>query len=232
MIDLDDTIVAVSTASGVGRRGIVRLSGPHAFSLLQAMCSVDGLADLPPYSRLAAELTLADGTRLPADLYLMRAPRSYTREDVAEIHTFGSPVLLEMVVDDLLARGARMAQAGEFTRRAFLNGRIDLAQAEAVLQVIRSRTDSELRLALRQLDGRFSRQITQVRERLVEICSLAEVAIDFSDQDIEIVDASALARAIDEARSMIVHLAEQAGQRTVGRPGIARRGGGPSAAPE
>jgi len=245
MIELDDTIVAVSTASGAGRRGIVRLSGPQAFALVQAMCMPGGvgcapacsagrvpaaqdtagaeraLADLPPYTRCRRTLGLPGAVCVPAELYLMRAPASYTREDIVEIHTFGSPVLLEMLVEDLAARGARLAEPGEFTRRAFLNGRIDLAQAEGVLQVIRSRTDSELRLALRQLDGRFSQQVGQARDRLVEVCSLAELAIDFSDQDIEIAENAALARAIAHVSEMLAGLASHALRHAGGRPGIA-----------
>jgi len=217
----DDTIIAVSTASGIARRAIVRLSGPDAFRLVQeSLPAWIDLAAQPPYSRLVSELRLADGTLLPADLYLMRGPRSYTREDVAEIHTFGSPVLLEMIVEDFLRRGARLALPGEFTRRAFLNGRLDLSQAEAVLQVIRSRSDAELRLALRHLDGRFSGEIEAVRQRLLRVCTLAELSIDFSDQDVEIIATPELLGAIDDARAAIGGLAEQARRQSGGRPGV------------
>ena len=217
----DDTIIAVSTASGIARRAIVRLSGPDAFRLVQE-CLAGGpdLSAQPPYSRLVSELRLADDTLLPADLYLMRAPRSYTREDVAEIHTFGSPVLIEMIVEDFLRRGARLAQPGEFTRRAFLNGRLDLSQAEAVLQVIRSRSDAELRLALRHLDGRFSGEIEAARQRLLRVCTLAELSIDFSDQDAEIIATPELLAAINDARAAIRGLAEQARRQSGGRPGV------------
>jgi len=221
MLPADDTIVAISTASGVSPRAIVRLSGPAAFELLQgAVPDEAGLASRPPYTRLPATIALADGTRFPADLYLMRAPRSYTREDVAEIHTFGSPVLLEMIVEDFLSRGARLAQPGEFTRRAFLNGRIDLAQAEAVLQIIRSRSESELRLALRQLGGKFSDEIAAARTRLMEICALAELAIDFTDQDIEVVSPAKLAESIGGVREAIAALAAHGERHSGGRPGI------------
>ena len=222
MTSLDDTIIAVSTPAGIAPRAIVRLSGPEAFALLGAAAPhTPRLAERPPYTRLHGIIGLSDGTRAPADLYLMRSPYSYTREDVVEIHTFGSPMLLEMIVEDFLSRGARLAEAGEFTRRAFLNGRIDLAQAEAVLQVIRSRTDSELRLALRQLGGRFSHEILQAREKLLEICSLAELSIDFSDQDVEIISAADLAGAISGAGRLIAELAGQAERHGGGRPGVA-----------
>ena len=218
----DDTIIAVSTASGIAPRAIVRLSGPDAFPLVQAAApGAPDLAEHPPYSRLPATIVLQDHTQVPADLYLMRGPWSYTREHVVEIHTFGSPVLLEMIVEDFLARGARLAAAGEFTRRAFLNGRIDLAQAEAVLQVIRSRSDSELRLALRQLGGRFSDEIARARAKLLDICALAEIAIDFTDQDVEVVPPAALAESIEQIRITIAALAAQGERRTGGRAGVA-----------
>ena len=220
-IHIDDTIIAVSTASGIARRAIVRLSGPDAFPLVQAAApGTPGLASQPPYTLLPASIVLAGHTRVPAELYLMRAPSSYTREDVVEIHTFGSPVLLEMIVEDFLSRGARLAEAGEFTRRAYLNGRIDLAQAEAVLQVIRSRSDSELRLALRQLGGRFSGEIARVRDRLLEICALVELSIDFTDQDVEVVSPADLARSISDAAAAIAGLAAHGERQTGGSPGV------------
>ena len=218
----DDTIIAISTASGISRRAIVRLSGPAAFDLVQsAVPDVPAIASRPPYTRLPATVVLADETRVPADLYLMRAPRSYTREDVAEIATFGSPVLLEMIMEDFLSRGARLAQPGEFTRRAFLNGRIDLAQAEAVLQVIRSRSESELRLALRHLGGRFSDEIAAARAQLIEICALAELSIDFTDQDIDVIAPGKLAESIAGVRGAIAALAAQGERHSGGRPGVA-----------
>jgi len=218
----DDTIIAVSTASGIAPRAIVRLSGPAAFALVQAAASsAPDFAAQPPYSRLAGTVDLSGGVRVPCDFYLMRSPYSYTRDDVVEIHTFGSPVLLEMIVEDFISRGARLAEAGEFTRRAFLNGRIDLTQAEAVLQVIRSRTDSELRLAMRQLGGRFSSEVAEVREKLLQICTLAELSIDFSDQDIEIVSTADLAAEISQAGSLVAELSEQTQRHSGGRPGVA-----------
>jgi len=216
-----DTIIAVSTASGIAHRGIVRLSGPRAFELVQAVL-VDArvrIAELPPYTRLPHEIAVA-GTTAPADLFIMRSPASYTREDVAEIHTFGSPVLLEMIVDDFLARGARLAEPGEFTRRAFINGRISLTQAEAVLQVIRSRSDAELRLALRQLGGRYPGEVDAVRRRLLDLCAIAELAIDFTDQEIEVMPQSALVQSIDDSRAAVSSLLEQAERHSGGRPGI------------
>jgi tRNA modification GTPase len=134
---------------------------------------------------------VAEDTYAPCLLYLMRVPHSYTREDVAEIHTIGNPILLEMLLEELLSRARkshkalRLAEPGEFTRRAFLNGRIDLCQAEAVLRIIRSRSDAELRLAVRQLGGETSRLLKETQERLAELLCHLELSLDFSDQDIE-----------------------------------------------
>lgn len=127
----------------------------------------------------------------PCLLYVMRAPNSYTREDVAELHTVGSPPLLEMLLEGLLSRAKksgrslRLAEPGEFTKRAFLNGRIDLSQVEAVLNLIRSTSDAELRLAARQLGGETSLLLKEIQERLAALLCHLELSLDFSDQDIE-----------------------------------------------
>jgi len=224
----DDTIIAISTAAGISPRGIVRLSGSEAFALLEDMLldtdaaarGQTGLAETPPYSRRTATLALAGGTQLPAELYLMRAPYSYTREDIVEIHTFGSPVLLEMIVEDFLARGARLAEAGEFTRRAFLNGRIDLAQAEAVLQIIHSRSESEMRLAMRQLGGKLSHEVAAIRDSIIDLCAQAELSIDFSDQDIELFAMSDLCAAIERLQQALGELVQHGRRQDGGKPGV------------
>jgi len=225
MTCLDDTIIAVSTASGIAGRGIVRLSGPQALEMVQASLHAPGcppphLASQPPYTRLSQPIALADGTPVPADLYLMRAPASYTREDVVEIHTFGGPVLLEMILDDFLARGARLAEAGEFTRRAFLNGRISLIQAEAVLHVIRSRTDAELRLAIRQLGGNQPNELARARDILLDLCARTELSIDFTDQDIEFFPQATLVETIADARRLLAALLRQTDRQGGGQPGV------------
>jgi tRNA modification GTPase len=193
---MKETIVAVSSPRGTSARAIVRLSGPEAIPCAEGLFMKDtssnspSEAGRPGYCCQKGRLILTEGLEAPAFLYIMRAPASYTREDVAELHTLGSPPLVEMVLAELfqkaktLGRALRWAQPGEFTKRAFLNGRLDLAQAEAVLQVIRSRSDAELRLAMSQLEGGLSRILREAQERLADILSLLEVSIDFSDQDI------------------------------------------------
>jgi tRNA modification GTPase len=155
---------------------VVRLSGPRAFRIA-------GLPRRPG----------AVGNR-----WGFVAPRSFTREDVVEIHLPGSAPLVREAVERCLARGARMAEPGEFTRRAFLNGRLDLAQAEAVLDLITARDENEVRAAAAQLRGAFSRRVRAIESAVLDLCAEAEAAIDFVDQDIEIIGTDAVARRAGE----------------------------------
>ena len=199
---LDDTIAAVSTPSGPSVAAIVRLSGPRAFGIVESLLAEPrgALAGLPAYSALDAPLRLRpDGPPVPATLYLMRAPRSYTRQDVAEVHTLGSVPLLRMLLDAFVERGARIAEPGEFTRRAFLAGRIDLAQAEAVLGLIQATTQAEHRAAVRAHQGHRSRHIHDLHGALVGLRARVEAAIDFAEHDIELISRAHLLAAIGDA---------------------------------
>ena len=135
------------------------------------------------YRAFSARLDL-DGTPVPARIYVMRAPTSYTREDIVELHTFGNPALQRGLLDRLTSLGARPAEAGEFTRRAFLNGRIDLAQAESVEALIHARSQAQYRAALNALGGGLSRRIRAIRARVVELSAAVETSLDFSDHDV------------------------------------------------
>ena len=200
MSDSADTIVATSTPAGRSPRAIVRLSGPEALEVASGVLDPKApLGEVPAYGSTDAVLALAaEGIRCPAVVYVMRAPRSYTREDVVEVHTVGSPALLGALTDALVARGARPAEPGEFTRRAFLNGRIDLTQAEAVQAVIRARSEAELRVAQSQLGGAFRDAVEALRARTVQWLAELEAAIDFTDQDIELIEPAAAAERLDE----------------------------------
>ena len=203
-----DTIAAVATPAGPAPVAIVRLSGPQALAIVGQLLAEPGadLGSRPPYSALEADLRLGPGKpTIPATLYLMRGPRSYTRDDVAEIHTLGSPPLVRAVLDALLDRGARLAEPGEFTRRAFLAGRIDLAQAEAVLAVIQATSDAELRAAQRALHGHASRHIHDLHDDLIGLRAQLEAAIDFAEHDIELVSAEHVADAIGDALAVVNH---------------------------
>ena len=167
-----ETIVAPATPPGGGLRAVVRVGGPRAVALA--------------------------GARPGAVVF--RAPRSYTREDLVEVHLPASPPLVDRLVRDLVQAGARLARPGEFTLRAFLNGRLDLAQAEAVERLVAAEDEAERRAALRQLEGEFSRRLRAVEQALLDLAADAEAALDFSDDDIEIVPPAAAA---DRARAIL-----------------------------
>lgn len=227
---IQDTIVAVSTPSGRSFHAIIKICGPEAIlsvkSIFASTTSVD-LEDLPPYSSVKGYIhSSREGVNIPVLLYLMKKPFSYTREDVVEIHTIGSPPLLEMLLETLLSdriqtqRCIRLSQPGEFTKRAFLHGRIDLAQAEATMRIIRAHTDLELDAAVAQLTGNVSRQIRQVQDKAVSLCAHIEAAIDFSDQDIELISASEITHELDELKTAISRLLHQAETGRVSPEGI------------
>jgi tRNA modification GTPase len=182
-IHAGDTIVAVSSAAGPSARGIVRMSGPDALRCLSQILAAPATLPMRNYRAFSARLDL-DGTPVPARIYVMRAPTSYTREDIVELHTFGNPALQRALLDRLAGLGARPAEAGEFTRRAFLNGRIDLAQAESIAALIHARSQTEYRAALDVLGGSLSRRIGAIRTRVLELFAVVETSLDFSDHDV------------------------------------------------
>jgi tRNA modification GTPase len=184
-----ETIAAVSTPPGEGGIGVVRLSGPDAVSLaLRLFRRADGtsLADPQPFRAYVGHIVDSATGRVVDEVLLttMRAPRSYTREDVAEISAHGGPAPLRAILALVLDAGARLAAPGEFTRRAFLSGRLDLTQAEAVLDVIRAHTDAGLRAAERALAGDLGTRVRALRDRLTGLLAHLEAAIDFADDDL------------------------------------------------
>lgn len=189
MADRDDTICAPATAPGEGAVGIVRVSGPEAVALvggLFAASSGHPLAAAP--SHTVHHGRLADAAGAPIDevlVLLMRGPRSYTREDVVEVQCHGGPAAVEAALAALTGSGARLAEPGEFTRRAFLNGRIDLTRAEAVLALISARTETAHRIAGRQLAGALAERLEPVADGLKALCAHLEAAIDFPDEDLQ-----------------------------------------------
>jgi tRNA modification GTPase len=185
-LSASDTIAAVSTADGLSPRAIVRLSGPEAIEIVAGILAPDSTLPCFNYGAAPANL-LIGGLRIPATLYLMGAPRSYTREDVVELHIPGAPPLIAATVEALVQAGARPADPGEFTRRAFLNGRIDLAQAEAVQTLVQARGNAEYRAAHANLSGHLSRKTSAIRNALADLMAQVEVSLDFGDQDVEII---------------------------------------------
>ncbi len=181
-----DTIVAIATAPTPAAVGIVRISGPAAAEILQRLEGNAAAAADTHRLRLTRVFTPEGELIDEALCVLMRGPASYTGEDVAEIQCHGSLAILRAIVQAALAHGARMAEAGEFTRRAFLNGRLDLVQAEAIDDLIRSRTPRQAALAVQQVTGHLSAEIAGVRNDLIHLKGLLEVQIDFSEEEVSV----------------------------------------------
>jgi len=198
MYDLvDDTIVAISSPAGEGGRGIVRLSGPEAIDLAEQLFRADdgtALYDCPSHRRLTGTLKLQPGRPgAPVVVYVFKAPTSYTRQDLIEFHLPGSAVVLNLAVQRLLEAGARNAQPGEFTARAFANGRMDLTEAEGVAAVINARSDAQLAAANRLMHGTVSQRVHRLQEHLADLLSLIEADIDFSEEQVTFISAEQLA---------------------------------------
>lgn len=225
---LNDTICAIATPLGEGGVGIVRVSGEKAVAVaagLVALRSGIPLEAVPGHALHHADiLDPADSARgTPLDealVAVMRAPRSYTGEDVVELHCHGSMLILQTVCQALVRAGARLAEPGEFTKRAFLNGRLDLAQAEAVLDTIRAKTAGSLRIAQEQLRGALSRGIDAVREQLVGLLAHVEAGIDFVDEDIAFIPTAELADGIREAQESVGRLLEHSREGRILREGV------------
>jgi len=206
LVGWEDTIVALATPPGVGAIGVIRVSGPQAFAMVGKLFVSKDLAAQASHTLHVG--LLKDGADVLDEvvLSLFRGPRSYTGEDVIEISCHGSPYILERVIQALLHAGARLARAGEFTQRAFLNGRLDLAQAEAVADLIASNTAASAQTAIHTMRGGFSRELRELRERLISFSALIELELDFSQEDVEFADRTALYRLITEAEEMTTSL--------------------------
>ncbi|MGO9113401.1 MAG: tRNA modification GTPase [Thermoguttaceae bacterium] len=221
---LDKTIVAVASPPGGAARGIVRVSGPDLRSCLEGSFRPDPFVHLPSLSTptvVPGFLWLAGfASPLVCELYLWPGRRSYTGQPVAEIHTLGSPPLLEAVVRAVCSGGARPAEPGEFTLRAFLAGRIDLTQAEAVLGVIDATGSAELDAALKQLAGGLSGPLRLLRDGLLDLLAHLEAGLDFADEDVAFITADDLLRQLDEAATEVDRLARKLAFRGEAAPRI------------
>ena len=209
MIDVD-TICAVSTPPGEGGIGILRLSGPSAHEVLKSIFKATGEPGVFKARRLYLGHIVDPETSDRIDEVLavfMDAPHTYTRENIGEVYSHGGFAVQRKILSLMISRGARLAEPGEFTKRAFLSGRIDLLQAESVLDVIESETDEELKYAVRTLNGALSRTINRVREKLTGALVEVEALIDFPEEEID-VDEEALLRAMEEAGQELKALVE------------------------
>ena len=220
----NSTIAAISTPPGAGGIGIIRISGSEALRILKHVftpanppCSFDshrlyyGTINDPQQAKLLDEVLVV----------FMQAPKTYTREDVVEIHCHGGFLVLQSVLELILDHGVQLAEPGEFTKRAFLNGRIDLTRAEAVIDVLSARTRKGVDLALEQMSGSLYKEVDKLRASLVEIRALLETAIDFPEEEIEIADHQAMnARLRTEVRAPLEKLIAQADNGRIVREGV------------
>jgi tRNA modification GTPase len=215
--DLQDTIVALSSAPGPGGRAIVRLSGPQAFAIAG---TVSAPAPLPesPQRALYERYLLLPGLHSPlaVNLYLWPRPRTYTGQDLVEFHTLSCPPLLDLLIAQLLHHGARAAQPGEFTLRAFLAGKLDLTQVEAVLGMIEAGSRDELKQALAQLAGGMARPLQGLRDDLLDLLAEVEAGLDFAEEDLRFVEQTELLHRLARALAQVTLLQKQLTQRAVG----------------
>ncbi|MFN0021490.1 MAG: tRNA modification GTPase [Pirellulaceae bacterium] len=213
-IDTQDTVAAIASAAAGAFRGIVRISGPDCLQCVERCLEPDN-ADMPVRiikvpSLVTGRLWLPDlEAFLPATLYLWPGNRSYTRQPTAEVHTIGSPPLLEAVLAKVCRHGARLARPGEFTLRAFLAGRLDLTQAEAVLGVIDAGSEQQLKTALSQLAGGIAGPLAAVRGRLLDLLAHLEAGLDFVDEDIEFISREELLKELSTAAEQVEQVAGQ-----------------------
>jgi len=214
----DDTIVAISTPVGKSGIGIVRLSGKDAVSIADKIFTGSDNkrpSKFPTHKLIYGRIKGIDEVLLS----IMRAPKTYTKEDIVEINCHSGIVVLKKMLDLVLKCGARLAEPGEFTKRAYLNGRIDLTQAEAVLDIINSRTDKALEAALGNLEGRLSKKVKGLRKEVIDILTELELSIDFSDQDVKETSQDRLLKKIEKISRDLKELLDTAGKGAILRGG-------------
>jgi tRNA modification GTPase len=217
MHDVDDTIAAIASASGGAVRGIIRISGPQSTAFALACFEPNDLTVLPfsnASTVVSGQLVLNSPLgAVPCDAYVWPTERSYTQQPTVELHTIGSAPILEAGLALVCRFGARLAEPGEFTMRAFLAGRLDLTQAEAVLGVIDATSRSELDAALSQLAGGLAGPLSSLRDRLIDLLAHLEAGLDFVEEDIEFIKADDLVQQLDQATSEIEAIRAQLDRR-------------------
>ena len=212
-----DTIAAVATAPGQAGIGVIRVSGPAARAIAEAITG----RDVQPRRVLYRSFRDSGGEALDSGLLLYFAgPKSFTGEDVVEFQGHGGPVVLQMLLDEVLSRGARLARPGEFTERAYLNGKLDLAQAEAVADLISGASEAAVRGANRSLSGAFSDRVAEIDALVVALRVFVEAAIDFPDEDVDLLAEGQIAERVDEIIAALAALEADCTQGVILRDGI------------
>ncbi len=230
---MNDTIVAIATPVGIGAIGVIRLSGPEALSIAQAVFSKP-ILDKASHTLHFGKIQVPDEENKPQSalnrnrttldevvLSIFKNPHSYTGEDVIELSCHGSPFIQQKILELLTRQGARNAKAGEFTLRAFLNGKLDLTQAEAVADLIASDSEVSHRMAMDQMRGGFSAKIKELRQRLIDFASLVELELDFGEEDVEFADKKHLFNLVLEIHTYVNSLKESFSLGNVLKNGIA-----------
>jgi tRNA modification GTPase len=220
MFQQDDTIVALATPSGSGAIGVIRLSGPEAISITQQVFKGKDLSKQASHTIHFG--TIKDGEQIIDEVLvsLFIGPHSYTKEHVVEISTHGSSYIIQKIIRLLISKGARAAKAGEFTLRAFLNGQLDLSQAEAVADLIASDSQASHQLAIQQMRGGFSTQLQQLREELIHFASMIELELDFAEEDVEFANRDDLKALILKINAVLHKLIQSFEQGNVLKTGV------------
>lgn len=219
----EDTIAALSTPYGTGGIGVIRVSGESAFDISAKLFnSSKAMEDIPSHTVTYGKITDPETKEMVDEVLLlkMKKPNTFTREDVVEIHCHGGIVVINRVMELLFKYGARPAEAGEFTKRAFLNGRIDLSQAEAIIDLINSKTVESSRAAVSHLEGRLSNKLKPLREDLVELLAHIEVTVDYPEHDIEEITGEKVYEGLKQIRAELVDLAKTFDRGKLLREGI------------
>ena len=216
-----DTIAAISTPAGSGGIGIVKVSGPQSLDIMRTVMKGCPETVRPRHAYYGNVISQRTGDVIDEAIFIyMQAPHTYTREDVLEIQAHGSLVAIRSILREVLAAGARLAEPGEFTKLAFLNGRIDLAQAEAVIDLINAKSEIPERIAVGQLGGRLSREVRSLRATLVDVLAEMAVNIDFPDEDIEKFTLDKFAGVLDDVQQEVDRLLATADRGRIAREGL------------
>ena len=202
----DDTIVAVATAPGLGAIAVIRLSGEKAFEITDKLFPAKDIPEQPSHTMHVGILQEDENAIDEVVVSLFKGPKSYTGENVVEISCHGSPYIQQSIIQACINKGARLARAGEFTQRAFLNGKLDLTQAEAVADLIASNTKASQRTALNNIRGGFSVQLKEMREHLIQFASLIELELDFAEEDVAFADRTKFYKLIDDIGLSVMQL--------------------------
>jgi len=221
MVKKRDTIAAIATPYGEGAIGIIRISGPETLKIVKEIFKTPSGKIKPRFAHYGEVINPETGETLDEGVLIFyRGPRSYTGEDMAEINLHGNPLILKEVLSLILSRGARLAEPGEFTKRAFLNGKLDLTQAEAVAELILAKTDLARKLALNQLKGALSKEIKPLRDELLMLHALVESSIEFEEEDIPTIEPEELKERLKKILSRVEKLLKTAQTGKAIRSGI------------